>query len=53
MKHGKRPTVRQRKYLKSLRLNYDNWLVCKDTPGLMIIEHRDTGTVREIHKDRL
>lgn len=53
MKHGKNPTRRQKQDIASVRLNPDNWLVCKDTPELMIIEHRDTGTVREIHKDRL
>ena len=50
MKHGKNPTRKQKKILKENGLNYENWLVCTDTPNEMIIEHRHTGTVRRILK---
>lgn len=50
MKHGKRPTVRQKKFLKSMRRNPDNWLVVKDNNEQMVIVHRDTGKVQTIYK---
>ncbi len=36
MKHGKRPTVAQRKLMENYdrRINSDKWLVVKDTPGV-------------------
>lgn len=52
MRHGKRPTVRQKKFLTSHNLNCDNWLVVRDDKGIMIIKHRQTGTVREIKKEQ-
>lgn len=50
MKHGKRPTVRQKKFLQQMSLNADNWLVSQDNNSAMIIIHRHTGTVRRINK---
>lgn len=50
MKHGKKPTVRQMKFLQERKLNAENWLVCKDTPKEMVIEHRHTGTLRTVYK---
>ncbi|MBQ4145889.1 MAG: hypothetical protein IJD36_04590 [Clostridia bacterium] len=50
MKHGKRPTVRQRRQMEALHLNSDNWLVCKDTPEEMVLEHKFTGNERVIRK---
>ena len=50
MKHGKKPTREQRKYLQSRRLNPGNWLVCMDTPDKMVIEYRATGARRIITK---
>ena len=35
MKHGKRPTVRQKKLMAEKRLNPDNWLVRHKKPELM------------------
>ena len=40
MKHGKKPTVNQRKLIQSKRLNPENWLVVKDTPSEMVLVHR-------------
>lgn len=51
MKHGKRPTVRQRKILQQMGLNSDNWLISQDTASVMIVIHRYTGTVREVKKN--
>ena len=48
MKHGKRPTVSQKKIIKAKGLNYENWLVSKHTPEKMVLVHRHTGTVREV-----
>lgn len=50
MKHGKNPTVRQKKFIASFRLNYENWLVSQDTPEKMVLTHRNTGAVRVIIK---
>lgn len=46
MKHGKRPTRRQKEKLKRHRLNSNNWLICKDSREVFEIVHRVTGTVR-------
>lgn len=51
MKHGKNPTRRQREYIASLRLNPDNWLVCKDTPDELILEHKYSGNIKMIRKE--
>ena len=52
MKHGKRPTVRQKKLLAEKRLNPDNWLIVRDTPTEMHIVYRYTETgLRVIKKE--
>jgi hypothetical protein len=51
MKHGKNPTRRQKEYIASLRLNPDNWLVCKDTPDELILEHKYSGNIKMIRKE--
>ena len=51
MKHGKNPTVRQKKLLKASGLNPDNWLVTSDTHQRMEIVHRNTNTTKTITKD--
>lgn len=50
LKHGKKPTVRQKKLMAEWHLNYENWLVVKDTPTEMVIVHRATGKIRVINK---
>lgn len=40
MKHGKKPTVAQRKFIQSKRLNPENWFVVKDEPHQMTLVHR-------------
>lgn len=50
MKNGKNPTVRQKKLMTQEHLNYESWLVVKDTPTEMQIIHRNTGEIRTISK---
>lgn len=55
MKHGVKPTRSQRIFLKSKRLNSENWLVVKDTPTEMVLVHKHfdnkTRTIRKGAKD--
>ena len=43
---GKKPTYNQKKRLKKLGLNYENWLVVRDNNEEFVIKHRLTGTIR-------
>jgi len=52
MKHGKNPTRRQMKVLKSMRLIPQNWLIVKDCAERFEIVHRYTGTRRVKIKTR-
>ncbi len=49
MKHGKNPTVAQKRLLKSLDLVPENWLIVKHTPDFLTVEHRVSGDVRSIN----
>lgn len=40
MKHGKKPTVAQRKLMQKWKLNSADWLVVKDEPSAMTLVHR-------------
>lgn len=51
MKHGKAPTVKQKKIIADAGLNYDNWLVERDLPTDMIIIHRLTGSGYKLIKE--
>lgn len=52
MKHGKKPTARQRELIRSSRLNPENWLVVKDTPREMVLVHRHfDAKIRTIKKE--
>ena len=48
MKHGKRPSVAQKIYIASFRLNAANWLVVMDCKDKMVIQHRLSGKTREL-----
>lgn len=50
MKHGKRPTKAQKIFLKSKRLNYDNWLVVKDDSKEIVILNKESNKVRTFEK---
>jgi hypothetical protein len=40
MKHGKNPTVAQKKFIHKWGLDPTVWLVVKDTPEQMVLVHR-------------
>lgn len=50
MKHGKKPTKRQRIRLSEHHLNPDNWLIVKDNPSEFIIIHRVSGKQRSFKR---
>ena len=50
MRDGKKPTVRQKKFIKSLGLNFENWLVRRDNDKEFVIVHRHTGNVRRLER---
>lgn len=51
MKHAKRPTRKQKVLIQAARLNYENWLVVKDTAEEMVIQNRQTDRTRTIRKE--
>ena len=52
MKHGKKPTVAQRKLMQKWKLDPAMWLVVKDLPDRMELVHRYSDrTTRTIHKE--
>jgi hypothetical protein len=51
MKHGKKPTVKQRDRIKSLNLNPENWLVTKDCPACFELIHRVSGKTRIVKRE--
>lgn len=48
MKHGKKPTVKQKKAIQAARLNSDNRLVEKVFPDRLTLVHRYTGSKKDI-----
>ena len=51
MKHGKKPTVAQRKLIAGRGLDPAVWLIVKDMPDRMELVHRYSDrTTRVIHK---
>ena len=51
MKHGKKPTKNQCIFIRSKRLNPDNWFVVKDNHFEMVLVHRNfENKVRTITK---
>ena len=51
MKHGKKPTVAQRKFIQMNGLIAENWLIVKDQPERMELVHRYSDkTTRIIQK---
>jgi hypothetical protein len=48
VKHGLRPSKRQRIAIKAVGLNPDNWLVFKSIEGDLHLVHRETGTTKII-----
>lgn len=51
MKHGKKPTVAQRKLIAARNLDPAMWLIVKDMSDTMVLVHRYSDrTTRIIHK---
>jgi hypothetical protein len=50
LKHGKNPTLKQKKMLKKLHLIPKNWLVVGDNGDYMLIKSKGTGRVKTIMK---
>lgn len=48
MKHGQRPTKRQKLIMSQHNLNPANWLVTKNPPGMLYLEHRYCDVTRVI-----
>lgn len=48
MKHGKRPTVAQRKLISSKGLDPTVWFVTKDTPKQMELVHRYSDRTKRV-----
>lgn len=46
MKHGKKPTVAQRKWLTSKGIIWENWLVVKDMPTSRRWKSAETDTAK-------
>ncbi|MDE7361914.1 MAG: hypothetical protein K2N38_08265, partial [Oscillospiraceae bacterium] len=51
MKHGKKPTRKQKMLMKAAHYNCENWLVIKDTAEEMVIRNRQTDKTRTIRKE--
>lgn len=43
---GKNPTRQQKICIKNNRLKPENWLVLKNSPGKLEIQHRETGNIK-------
>lgn len=52
MKHGKKPTLAQRKEMKAHGLNSDEWLVIKCTPDEFTIKNRWSKKVRTYPREK-
>jgi hypothetical protein len=50
LKHGKKPTRKQKMRISSKRLNPKNWLVVKDSMEVFEIVHKVSGKLRSYSK---
>lgn len=50
VKHGKKPTVEQRKAITAAGLDWREWLVVSNLPDTLIIQNRGTGATRVIER---
>lgn len=51
MKHGKRPTVRQKEFMATKGLNPANWLIVKDCRESFEVVNRISNKVRVFRKE--
>lgn len=52
MKHGKKPTLKQKKEISRNRLKVENWLVVKDTSEFLEIVNRSSGKLKKIYRNK-
>lgn len=50
LKHGKRPTRRQKMLMSDKKLNYSDWLVVKDCEETFVIVHKTLGIIKKYPK---
>lgn len=50
MKQGKRLTRRQKEYLSENRLNPQNWMLLVESDKVLLVEHKETGTIKKVCK---
>jgi hypothetical protein len=50
MKHGKRPTVKQKKFIAEKGFNPDNWLIIKDCQSELLIQNRISEKLKSYDK---
>ena len=48
---GKRPTLKQKQFLESKKLDPDNWLVLRNTPDYIEVLNRKSNNVRRFEKN--
>lgn len=48
MRHGKRPTLAQKKTIGRYGLSWENWLVIRASKAELILLHKHTNRVRKI-----
>ncbi|HDR8084567.1 hypothetical protein [Bacillus thuringiensis] len=48
MKNGKKPTKKEKIYIKSYNLNPDNWLIFKKVSNELHLVHRNTNKTKVI-----
>jgi len=51
IKHGKKPTLKQKIRIKNYGLNPDNWLVVKDCSEVFELVHRQSRKIRRFKKE--
>lgn len=50
MKHGVKPTRKQKERIEAAGLNSDNWLVVKDCPSCFEIVHKVSNKTRKLER---
>lgn len=53
MKHGLKPTKRQKLAMAGAKLNPDDWLVTKVYPHALCLEHRHSGKEKILRLGRV
>lgn len=48
MKHGKKPTVQQRKRMVECGIDQEGWLIVKDTPTMFVVVSRTDANNKKV-----